>query len=85
MSRMTRARDHLDIIVPQRFFVHGQRNNGDRHLYASRTRFIPSGLLEHFECCGWPPPDGDDSAADARARAGRYSQARAQKLGLSFA
>jgi DNA helicase-2/ATP-dependent DNA helicase PcrA len=53
---MTRARDHLDIIVPQRFFVHGQRNNGDRHLYASRTRFIPSGLLEHFECCGWSPP-----------------------------
>ena len=52
---MTRARDHLDIIVPQRFFVHGQRNNGDRHLYASRTRFIPSGLLEHFECCGWSP------------------------------
>ena len=53
---MTRARDHLDIIVPQRFFVHGQRNNGDRHLYASRTRFIPSGLLEHFECCGWSIP-----------------------------
>jgi ATP-dependent DNA helicase UvrD/PcrA len=53
---MTRARDHLDIIVPQRFFVHGQRSNGDRHLYASRTRFIPSGLLEHFECCGWSPP-----------------------------
>ena len=52
---MTRARDHLDIIVPQRFFVHGQRNNGDRHLYASRTRFIPSGLLEHFECRSWPP------------------------------
>jgi len=52
---MTRARDHLDIIVPQRFFVHGQRNNGDRHLYASRTRFIPHGLLEHFECCGWSP------------------------------
>ena len=52
---MTRARDHLDIIVPQRFFVHGQRNNGDRHLYASRTQFIPSGLLDHFECCGWSP------------------------------
>jgi ATP-dependent DNA helicase UvrD/PcrA len=52
---MTRARDHLDIIVPQRFFVHAQRTNGDRHLYASRTRFIPHGLLEHFECCGWSP------------------------------
>ncbi|MFZ1924084.1 MAG: ATP-dependent helicase, partial [Xanthobacteraceae bacterium] len=50
---MTRARDHLHVIVPQRFFVRGQRSNGDRHLYAARTRFIPSALLDHFECCGW--------------------------------
>jgi len=50
---MTRARDHLHVIVPQRFFVHGQRAGGDRHLYAARTRFIPTALLEHFECCGW--------------------------------
>jgi DNA helicase II / ATP-dependent DNA helicase PcrA len=51
---MTRAKDHLHLIVPQRFFVHGQRSNGDRHLYASRTRFIPSALLGHFESCAWP-------------------------------
>ena len=51
---MTRAKDHLHVIVPQRFFVHGQRSNGDRHMYASRTRFIPAELLEHFECCAWP-------------------------------
>jgi len=63
---MTRARDHLHVIVPQRFFVHGQRSNGDRHLYASRTRFIPTGLLEHFECCGWSPAP----AADALTRTG---------------
>jgi DNA helicase-2/ATP-dependent DNA helicase PcrA len=42
------------VIVPQRFFAHGQRNNGDRHMYASRTRFIPSALLDRFECCAWP-------------------------------
>jgi DNA helicase-2/ATP-dependent DNA helicase PcrA len=52
---MTRAKDHLHLIVPQRFFVHGQRTNGDRHLYAARTRFIPAALLERFECRGWPP------------------------------
>jgi DNA helicase II / ATP-dependent DNA helicase PcrA len=51
---MTRARDHLHVIVPQRFFVHGQRSNGDRHMYASRTRFIPAKLLDHFECSAWP-------------------------------
>ena len=46
---------YLHLIVPQRFFVHSQQRNGDRHLYASRTRFIPSALLEHFECGAWPP------------------------------
>src|SRR6202007_3158771 len=42
---MTRAKDHLHMIVPQRFYVQGQRTGGDRHLYAARTRFIPSELL----------------------------------------
>jgi Superfamily I DNA and RNA helicases len=38
---MTRARDDLHLVVPQRFFTHGQHTKGDRHVYASRTRFIP--------------------------------------------
>jgi DNA helicase-2/ATP-dependent DNA helicase PcrA len=46
---MTRAKDDLHLIVPQRFFVHGQHAQGDRHLYASRTRFIPEKLLGLFE------------------------------------
>jgi DNA helicase-2/ATP-dependent DNA helicase PcrA len=36
---MTRAKDELDLIVPQRFFTHQQAKLGDRHLYASRSRF----------------------------------------------
>ncbi len=60
---MTRAKDHLHVIVPQRFFVHGQRSNGDRHMYASRTRFIPAALLEHFESCSWPPAAATGVAA----------------------
>ena len=32
---MTRAKDDLHLVVPQRFFVHGQHALGDRHLYAS--------------------------------------------------
>ncbi len=51
---MTRAKDHLHVIVPQRFFVHGQRSNGDRHMYASRTRFIPDAMLDKFERSAWP-------------------------------
>jgi DNA helicase-2/ATP-dependent DNA helicase PcrA len=40
--------------VPQRFFTHGQHAQGDRHVYASRTRFIPAALMQHFECVTWP-------------------------------
>ena len=45
---MTRAKDHLDLLVPQRFYVTSQAAAGDRHVYASRTRFIPNRLLRVF-------------------------------------
>ncbi|MBV9533300.1 MAG: ATP-dependent helicase [Bradyrhizobium sp.] len=51
---MTRARDELHLLVPQRFFTHGQGAKGDRHLYAARTRFIPETLLALFERTSWP-------------------------------
>ncbi|WP_426233509.1 ATP-dependent helicase [Pararhizobium sp. DWP3-4] len=51
---MTRARDHLALIMPQRFFTHGQAAQGDRHVYAARTRFIPTTLLQFFETTTWP-------------------------------
>ena len=51
---MTRAKDDLHLVVPQRFFTHGQSSTGDRHVYANRTRFIPNDLLPCFERCAWP-------------------------------
>jgi DNA helicase-2/ATP-dependent DNA helicase PcrA len=51
---MTRARDNLHMVVPQRFFTHQQSSSGDRHVYAARTRFIPSELLKFFERVSWP-------------------------------
>jgi DNA helicase-2/ATP-dependent DNA helicase PcrA len=51
---MTRAKDDLHLVVPQRFFAHGQHSQGDRHVYASRTRFIPEKLLGLFERTNWP-------------------------------
>jgi DNA helicase-2/ATP-dependent DNA helicase PcrA len=51
---MTRARDELALIAPQRFYVHGQPKNGDRSVYAARTRFIPPPLLKHFDRQSWP-------------------------------
>jgi len=51
---MTRAKDHLELMVPQRFYVSGQTGSGDRHVYASRTRFISHRMLERFESQVWP-------------------------------
>jgi DNA helicase-2/ATP-dependent DNA helicase PcrA len=52
---MTRARDHLHLIVPQRFYVTQQAVRGDRHLYAGRTRFISAAEARGFEQITWPP------------------------------
>ncbi len=74
---MTRAKDELALVVPQRFYVHGQLRNGDRSVYAARTRFIPPPLLKHFDpqdlargracaaACGERRPAGRSSGAHA--------------------
>ena len=58
---MTRARDSLYLVVPRRFFTSGQRGLGDRHVYASRTRFIPDALLPLFELATWPATAQQDA------------------------
>ncbi len=51
---MTRARNHLHLIVPQRFYTYQQSKSGDRHVYALLSRFIPDCLFHHFDSCSWP-------------------------------
>jgi len=51
---MTRAKVHLQIMVPHRFYTTQQAGFGDRHIYASRTRFIPDALAKQFETVVWP-------------------------------
>jgi DNA helicase-2/ATP-dependent DNA helicase PcrA len=74
---MTRAKDELALVVPHRFYVHGQPRNGDRSVYAARTRFIPPPLLKHFDRQTWPeaapmptraPTDGPRVDLQARMR-----------------
>ncbi|MBC7416447.1 MAG: ATP-dependent helicase [Herminiimonas sp.] len=75
---MTRAKDYLHLIVPQKFFIKQQSRLGDRHVLASRTRFITTGMLKHFEQCVWfsadtpgartPMPDSVRMAVRERAR-----------------
>lgn len=67
---MTRAKDTLDILVPQRFYVAQQSGTGDRHVYASRTRFIPQALQSRFESLTWPlPTDGIVGTPDSSRKA----------------
>jgi DNA helicase II / ATP-dependent DNA helicase PcrA len=51
---MMRARDELHLIVPQRFFTHGQNAYGDLYVCAARSRFIPDDLLDVFDRTTWP-------------------------------
>jgi DNA helicase-2/ATP-dependent DNA helicase PcrA len=76
---MTRAKDQLDLVVPHRFYVHQQGNRGDRHLYATRTRFIPDTIVSLFERRNWPGAPGQTGTArqtgDARIDVGARMRA----------
>nr|WP_222858434.1 ATP-dependent helicase [Paraburkholderia phenoliruptrix] len=68
---MTRAKEDLHIVVPQRFYVHNQTHLGDRHVWASRTRFIPADLMSLFDAYAWPrvPEPSAPTAAGLAAAA----------------
>ena len=50
---MTRARNELDLIVPQRFFRYQQTKFEDRHVYGAVSRFTPSSIRDAFDCRPW--------------------------------
>jgi DNA helicase-2/ATP-dependent DNA helicase PcrA len=56
---MTRAKQQLQLFVPQRFYVHQQAAQGDRHVYGSLTRFIPPPVASLFDVVG---PQADCAA-----------------------
>jgi DNA helicase-2/ATP-dependent DNA helicase PcrA len=58
---MTRAKEHLHLVVPNRFFIKQQAQMGDRHVYAARTRFISPAMLKHFDECVWMTADVEKS------------------------
>ncbi|MFO1330526.1 MAG: ATP-dependent helicase [Rubrivivax sp.] len=78
---MTRAREQLHLLVPQRFHVTQQRALGSRHLYAARTRFIPATLEPLFDCVA-PQPAGtaDGTGGDPAPRVDLAARARSAWL-----
>jgi DNA helicase-2/ATP-dependent DNA helicase PcrA len=77
---MTRAKEQLHLMVPQRFYVSQQAGGGDRHVYAGRTRFVSEAMVPHFECVTWP--EAAREAASAVAPQGPLMQVRARSRAL---
>ena len=77
---MTRAKDQLHLMVPQRFYTHNQRGSGDRHVYAQRTRFIPPSLLKHFDSRAWPAAKAGAAPGAAPAREPVDVRARLRRM-----
>ncbi|HUC39958.1 MAG TPA: ATP-dependent helicase [Gemmatimonadales bacterium] len=59
---MTRAKDQLHLIQPHRFYTGSSRRNGDRHVYAPRTRFLPDDVLALLERRTTGEPEPADSS-----------------------
>jgi DNA helicase-2/ATP-dependent DNA helicase PcrA len=51
---MTRAKRHLHLIHPIRFYRSQQQRLGDAHMFAPLTRFIPDSIVTQFERRQWP-------------------------------
>ena len=66
---MTRARDHLAIVLPQRFYVQQQAAFGDRHVYAMRSRFLTADACAAFDLETWPRATADERGERASASA----------------
>jgi DNA helicase-2/ATP-dependent DNA helicase PcrA len=74
---MTRAKDQLDVIVPQRFYTHGQVSRGDRYVHALRTRFIPTSVAKHFDQRVWPSAQPNAKGAQPQAQVDVTARMRA--------
>ena len=49
---MTRAKNELDLIVPERFFRYRQKSN-DRYIYGAVSRLIPGSIRDAFDQHRW--------------------------------
>src|SRR6516165_7163727 len=72
---MTRAREHLHLLQPLRFYLTHQHRYGRGHVMAPRSRFLPDEVLELFsrrtaapQCAGEVRPPRSATAVDIGAR-----------------
>jgi ATP-dependent DNA helicase UvrD/PcrA len=75
---MTRAKDELDLIVPQRFYTHQQARFGDGHVYGTVSQFIPASIRDLFDAQRWA--ERGTSAAKATRKSGPTTDVAASLL-----
>jgi len=71
---LTRAKRHLYVCYPQRYYHAGRGGFSDRHSYAQLTRFLPKQIKQHFRCCVATvsnAADAGEKPQDSEATAGR--------------
>ncbi len=61
----TRAKQHLALLVPQRFHVTQQSRAGDRHVYGGLTRFVTPEVAALFDAVRVDADGADDAAGIA--------------------
>ena len=70
---MTRAKDALHLMLPARFYTHGQAARGDPYLHAIRSRFLPRHVVDKFDQPSFKPraarPGGSVATAAPRPQA----------------
>jgi DNA helicase-2/ATP-dependent DNA helicase PcrA len=67
---VTRARDQLHLVEPQRYYVTQQPRRGDGHVYGARSRFLTDAVLETLERDSFgaaPAPAGGPAPAAGAA------------------
>ncbi|HET6248290.1 MAG TPA: ATP-dependent helicase [Tepidisphaeraceae bacterium] len=57
---LTRAKDFLEVCVPLRYYQK-KHATGDRHTYAQPSRFLPEGIMHHFEKVSLEPKKSVDA------------------------
>ena len=65
---MTRAKDELDLIVPERSYIRNQFKTDDRYIYGSRSRFIPDSVRRLFECHRWHDRKSESDRVRSKTR-----------------
>ncbi|HWS74458.1 MAG TPA: ATP-dependent helicase [Quisquiliibacterium sp.] len=65
---LTRARDTLQLIEPQRYYVTGQARFGDGYVHGARSRFLSGPVLACLERAGPPAQPGAPKARTGQAQ-----------------